>query len=149
MAVLRNLGNLLSNSNGIMAGIKQFASSNSTSAIGRSLSTITESLPGSRGRKIAIGAGLGLTGMAGFYNATAQPTIKAAMDVAFDDPNADRAVLGTDLTPSILAAGTMGGPVGGIARGVNATRFYGYPNPVKSAAGSSVVGAAVGGLIRR
>ena len=144
MAVLENLGRLLSSSRSLSQAARQATSSSAGTAIGRAMSTFTESIPGSRGRRIAVGAGLGGLMMAGMYKETAQPTIKAAMDVAFDDPNADRAVLGTDLTPSILAGGTLGGPIGGLARSFNPYRFYGVANPGKAAVGSSVVGAGIG-----
>lgn len=103
----------------------------------------------SRARKVAIGIGLGGSMAAGFYNATAQPTIKAAMDIAFDDPNADRAVLGTDLTPGILLGGTLnsglaGATIGAAARSANATRFYGVPNPVTAGTATAGMGALVG-----
>jgi len=147
MAVLENLGKLLASSRSLSQAARQATSSSAGTAIGRAMSTFTESIPGSRGRRIAVGAGLGGLMMAGMYKETAQPTIKAAMDVAFDDPNADRAVLGTDLTGSILAGGTLDGPIGGLARGSNPYRFYGAPNPLRAAVGSSVIGAGAGALL--
>ncbi len=47
----------------------------------------------------------------------------AAMDVAFNDPQADRAVLGTDLTPSMYLGVKGPSVIGSFARGQNAVRF--------------------------
>lgn len=94
----------------------------------------------------------GYRGIKGFAGQVIPAGIDTAMDVAFDDPQADRAILGTDLTPSIYLGAR--GPTGvrGIARGLNATRFgYGVANPAKSAigagAGMGAMGALAGGAL--
>jgi hypothetical protein len=105
------------------------------------------------GSKKAKGAVLGGLFLAGLSKNLVRPTIKAGMDVAFDDPNADQKVLGTDLTPSMLIGANVGGPIGGLARGVNAYRFgVGATNPYTAQKNTGRVGAALGavggGLLR-
>lgn len=70
------------------------------------------------------------------------------MDVAFGDPQADRAVLGTDLTAGLYAGARAPGIIGSTARGANAARFgVGAQNPVRSAAGIGTVGAVAGAAL--
>jgi len=69
----------------------------------------------------------------------------AAMDVAFGDPQADRAVLGTDLTPSLYLGVRGPGIIGSTARGMNATRFgVGAAHPGGAMAVGGLAGAAGG-----
>jgi len=97
--------------------------------------------------KSAKGAVLGGLFLAGIGKEVIRPTIKAGMDVAFDDPNADQKVLGTDLTPSMLIGANVGGPIGGLARGVNAYRFgVGATNPYTAQKNTGRVGAALGAV---
>jgi len=93
------------------------------------------------------GAILGGLFLAGLSKEVIRPTIKAGMDVAFDDPNADQKVLGTDLTPSMLVGASVGGPIGGLARGANAYRFgYGATNPYYAQQNTGRAGAAIGAV---
>lgn len=97
--------------------------------------------------KYAKGAVLGGLFLAGISKEVVRPTIKAGMDVAFDDPNADQKVLGTDLTPSMLIGANVAGPIGGLARGANAYRFgVGATNPYNAQKYTGRVGAALGAI---
>ena len=99
------------------------------------------------GSRKAQGAVLGGLFLAGVGKQVIRPSIKAAMDVAFDDPNADRQVLGTDLTPSMLIGASVGGPVGSVARGANAYRFgYGATNPYYAQRGAGRAGGIIGAV---
>ena len=101
--------------------------------------------------KYAKGAVLGGLFLAGIGKEVIRPSIKAGLDVAFDDPNADQKVLGTDLTPSMLVGASIGGPVGSVARGANAYRFgVGGTNPYdtqKNVGRAGGIAGAVGGGI--
>ena len=101
--------------------------------------------------KSAKGAILGGLFLAGIGKEVVRPSIKAGMDVAFDDPNADQKVLGTDLTPSMLVGASIGGPVGSVARGANAYRFgVGGTNPYDTqknvGRAGGIIGAVGGGI---
>jgi hypothetical protein len=86
--------------------------------------------------KTAKGIVLGGLFLAGVGKEVIKPTIKAGLDVAFDDPNADQKVLGTDLSPSMLVGGsltggskrpfvTLGGAAAGAAGGAALGKKYG------------------------
>lgn len=110
-------------------------------------SNIGEAARDVMGSRKAQGAVLGGLFLAGIGKEVVRPSIKAAMDVAFDDPNADRQVLGTDLTPSMLIGANVGGPVGGLARGANAYRFgVGATNPYTAQKNVGRVGATIGAI---
>ena len=89
------------------------------------------------GKKAAIAAGayFGYKAIQGFGGEVAPAMTSAAMDIAFDDPEADRAVLGTDLTPSmaIMASGIP------VASQVARTRNLG-----RTGYNTGAVGAAAG-----
>ena len=69
------------------------------------------------------GAYMGVQALRGFTAGVAPSAIDAGMDVAFGDPQADRGMLGTDLSPSMLY-GASSLPGAGIARNVmNPIRF--------------------------
>lgn len=90
---------------------------------------------------------LGYRGIKGFASQVIPGSIDAAMDVTFGDPQADRAVLGTDLTPSIYLGARGPGIIGSTARGINATRFgFGAHNPTDNTIGVGVVGGLLGGV---
>ncbi|CAB4143030.1 hypothetical protein UFOVP784_62 [uncultured Caudovirales phage] len=99
--------------------------------------------------KVGMGAMLVGLGAKGFYDQVAPATISAGMDVAFGDPQADRKILGTNLTPSLLY-GASGLPGAGYARTMNAARFGvggrsgPINNTVRPAIFGGVAGAAVG-----
>lgn len=64
------------------------------------------------------------------------------MEIAFDNKEADRMVLGGDLTPSLVLGEAGLGPISSVAKGINMPR-YGY-NPgfnESVAAGGATVGA--------
>jgi hypothetical protein len=90
----------------------------------------------------AVAAYLGYRGIKGFAGQVISAGTDAAMDVAFDNPEADRAVLGTDLTPSLYLGARAPGIIGSTARGINATRFGvgAHTNPARAAVGTGVVG---------
>lgn len=100
------------------------------------------------GAAAAVGtaAYFGYRGIKGFAGQVIPAMTDAAMDVAFDDPQADRAVLGTDLTPSLYLGVKGPGVIGQLARTKNATRFgLGAHNPVSNTIGGSVIGGLAGG----
>ena len=96
--------------------------------------------------KVGVGALLVGMGLKGFYNQVAPATIDASMDVAFGDPQADRKVLGTDLTPSLLY-GASGLPGAGYARTMNPSKYGlgGRGGPINNTARSAAVGGFFGG----
>jgi len=98
------------------------------------------------GKKASIGVAALFGGAAikGFYDQVAPATINNAMDIAFGDPEADRAILGTDLTPS-MAYMASGLPGTGIARAMNMDKV-GVNTGGKLAAATTMGGTAVGGL---
>ena len=87
---------------------------------------------GSLQRKLVVGGVLGAIGLKGFADTVIPGTMNAAMDVAFDDPNADEKVLGTKLSPSMLVGGALPGEA----------------NP-GIVAGSTIAGAAGGAYLGR
>lgn len=88
---------------------------------------------------------IGYKGIRGFGNQVVPNTINAAMDVAFDDPNADMGVLGTNLTPSMLYM-QSGLPGQSIARGMNISRTGINTGPI-GAAIPPLLGTAAGAFI--
>jgi hypothetical protein len=98
------------------------------------------------GKPASIAAGVLFGGAAikGFYDQVAPKTIDNAMDIAFGDPQADRAVLGTDLTPS-MAYMASGLPGTGIARAMNMDKV-GVNTGGKLAAATTMGGTAVGAI---
>jgi hypothetical protein len=101
------------------------------------------------GKKVLMGAGLAGVFGAGMFNSVAKGTIDNAMDIAFDNPEADQAVLGTDLTPSIALGAGISGIAGAPFRMANAgaLNMYGAnSNEVmaKGAAGAGILGGIAG-----
>jgi hypothetical protein len=114
---------------------------------------------------IAAGVFIGGAGIKGFFDQVAPKTIDNAMDIAFGDPQADRAVLGTDLTPSMMymASGLPGsssigrnmnlGRVGLNTAGplsVNTAKIAGVGGLIGAVAGakaSGLKGAVIGGAL--
>ena len=104
------------------------------------------------GRKVLMGTAVaGLFG-AGMANTIGKGAIDNAMDIAFDNPEADQAVLGTDLTPSIAMGAGISGMAGAPFRMANAQALNMYgANPtgerlLMGTAGAGLLGGAVGGL---
>jgi len=101
---------------------------------------------------IAAGAYIGYKGVKGFTDQVVPNAIDNAMDVAFGDPQADRAVLGTDLTPSMLYMNS-GLPGRSIAIARNLSRTGVNTGPVGAAippmlgiGGGAAAGAIVGSI---
>lgn len=102
------------------------------------------------GKLGAIGTAgyLGYKALEGFTGQVVPASIDAAMDVAFDDPQADRSVIGTDLTPSIYLGARGPSGVRGFARAKNATRFgAGIVSPIRSGVAGGAIGGLGGGII--
>lgn len=97
---------------------------------------------------IAAGAYFGYKGLKGFTDQVVPNAIDNAMDVAFGDPQADRGVLGTDLTPSMLYMNS-GLPGKRIARARNLDRTgfdIGATGSAITVAGATGFGAGLGAL---
>lgn len=99
-----------------------------------------------------MGAGLAGVFGAGMFNKVAQGTIDNAMDIAFDNPEADQAVLGTDLTPSMAMGAGISGIAGAPFRVANAQalNMYGVnPTGERLMMGTAAtgVGGALGGAL--
>jgi len=102
----------------------------------------------------AIGAGaaatyFGYKGIKGFAGQVIPAGVDASMDVAFNDPQADRSMLGTDLTPSLYLGHRAPGIIGSTARGLNATRFGvgAHSNPARAGVALGGIGGLVGGAL--
>jgi hypothetical protein len=100
--------------------------------------------------KVGVGALLAGMGIKGMYDQVAPAAIDASMDVAFGDPQADRKVLGTDLTPSLMY-GASGLPGSGLARTMfptNAVRYgaAGSGGPINNTRRGGIGGGILGGL---
>lgn len=126
---------------------------------GRNLLGLGTKIAGSKGslqRKLVVGGALGAMGLKGFADTVIPGTMSAAMDVAFDDPNADQKVLGTKLTPSILVGGAIGGEanplavagttIGGAAGGAYLGRKFGAPGIAVGAVAGMMTGFYGGAL---
>jgi hypothetical protein len=64
---------------------------------------------GSMQRKLVAGGALGAIGLKGMADVVLPGARDAALDLAFDDPNADEKILGTKLSPSMLVGGALPG----------------------------------------
>lgn len=109
--------------------------SRAASEVGQNLLGIGRKILGPQGslhRKMVVGGALGGMGLKGIADVVIPGTIDAAMDVAFDDPNADEKILGTQLTPSLLVGGSLPGEA-------NAT----------AVAGGTIAGAGAGAYLGR
>lgn len=67
------------------------------------------------------------------------------MDIAFDNPEADRAVLGTDLTPSLLLAEAGLGEISNQAKNLNMLKYGINTGPAPTLA-LGTGGVALGGI---
>jgi hypothetical protein len=84
----------------------------------------------------------------GLSDTVGQSAIDNAMDIAFDNPEADRAILGTDLTPSLLVSQAGLGPISGAARAMNMDKYgvnMGIEGPMKFGGAVGTVGGAMAG----
>ena len=100
---------------------------------GRAASSTAKS---SGARKAGMGLLLGGAAVAGVVSGS-KSLVDGALDVAFDNPEADRAFTGGDIGPGYVASQIVGGPVGAIGQALG---------PVGQAAGAAAAGpTAVGG----
>ena len=109
------------------------------------LNKIGKSVLSGMGSKTALGVLTAGAVVKGLSDTVGQSAIDNAMEIAFDNPEADRAVLGTDLTPSLLLGEAGLGPISGIAKNMNIARYgvnTGPGLPMATTAG----GAALGGM---
>jgi len=94
---------------------------------------------------------IGYKGIRGFGDQVVPNTINAAMDVAFDDPEADMGVLGTNLTPSMLYM-KSGLPGQSIARARNIDKTginLGLTGSVMTPTITAALGAGAGAFMGR
>jgi hypothetical protein len=99
------------------------------------------------GTRAIIGGALA----AGMYKVAARPAMDAALDVAFDDPDADKSFTGGKLSPLIFGGGAIGGAASG-AKLLSPQYAEDYAIPFSPAAGvglSTAIGAGLGGMITR
>lgn len=91
---------------------------------------------------------IGTAAIAGLASSIGPSAREAAMDVAFGDPNADRAFMGNNLSARFLLGAAIGGPVGvglqATAPG-DVTRMNYIAPSSEVLAGGSAVGALAGG----
>lgn len=100
---------------------------------GRAASATAKS---SGARKAGMGMLLGGAAVAGVVSGS-KGLVDGAFDVAFNNPEADRAFTGGDIGPGYIGSQIIGGPVGAIGQALG---------PVGQAAGAAAAGpAAVGG----
>jgi hypothetical protein len=106
------------------------------------------------GTKTALGVLTAGAVVKGLSDSVGQSAINNAMDIAFDNPEADRAVLGTDLTPSMLLGEAGLGPISGIARSRNTLQYGVNTGPMPAVAGTigggalgAMAGAKFGGIL--
>jgi hypothetical protein len=88
---------------------------------------------------------------AGMYNVAARPAMDATLDVAFDNPDADKEFTGGKLSPLIFGGGAIGGAASG-AKMLSPQYTEDYAIPFNPAAGvglSAAIGAGLGGMITR
>lgn len=80
----------------------------------------------------------------GLSDTVGKSSIDNAMDIAFDDPEADRAVLGTDLTPGLMLAESGIPGIGGIAKSMNVDKYGVNTGITGPMTGGAVLGGAGG-----
>jgi len=100
---------------------------------------------GGKGPAALFASYVGYKGIRGFGDQVVPNAVNSAMDVAFDDPEADMGVLGTNLTPSMMYM-KSGLPGQSIARGMNVNRTGVNTGPV-GAAIPPLLGTAAGAAI--
>jgi hypothetical protein len=91
--------------------------------------------------KMGMGALLAGSALAGAVSGSGE-VIDSAFDVAFDDPQADRAFLGADLGPGYFASQPFGGAIAAAGRG----GMYANANTIAGGAGLAGIGAGVGAI---
>lgn len=117
------------------------------SQIGKAASIGAKAGLNTMGGRTALGVLTAGAVVKGLSDTVGQSAIDNAMEIAFDNPEADRAVLGTDLTPSLLLGEAGLGPISGIARNVNAVQYgvnTGPGIPIAATAGGIALGGMAG-----
>lgn len=130
------------NASPLASGISAAASK--TPSIGKGLYKAATS---SLGTKAIIGGAAAV----GMYNVAARPAMDAAMDVAFDDPDADKSFTGGKLSPLIFGGGAIGGAASS-AKFLSPQYADDYAIPLNPGAGigaGAAIGAGLGALITR
>jgi hypothetical protein len=126
-----NIGRILSSARGGMGS--------TASRAGRAANSMSNSPIG----KIGMGAlAVGAMG-AGAISGSGE-IMNSAMDVAFDDPQADRAFVGTDVGIGTILGSSIGGPIGGMAKAPlyqNAVAMQGGGVLAAGGAGAAALGA--------
>ena len=87
----------------------------------------------------------------GLYNVAARPAMDATLDVAFDDPDADKSFTGGKLSPLIFGGGAIGGAASN-AKLLSPQYSEDYAVPFRPLAGvglGTAIGAGIGGMITR
>lgn len=94
---------------------------------------------------------VGAAAAAGMYKAAARPAMDAALDVAFDNPDADKSFTGGKLSPLIFGGGVIGGAASGAKMlSPQYAEDYALPlNPVAGVGLGAAIGAGIGGMITR
>jgi hypothetical protein len=145
-----------SRASAVAQGAGQYA--NNASPLTRGASAVASKAPGvgkslykaatsSFGTKAIIGGAAAV----GMYNVAARPAMDAAMDVAFDNPDADKEFTGGKLSPLIFGGGAIGGAASG-AKLLSPQYADDYAIPLNPGAGvtaGAAIGAGIGGLITR
>lgn len=141
-AVAQSAGQYANNASPLTRGASAAASK--TPGVGKSLYKAATS---SFGTKAIIGGAAAV----GMYNVAARPAMDAAMDVAFDNPDADKEFTGGKLSPLIFGGGAIGGAASG-AKFLSPQYADDYAIPLNPGAGitaGAAIGAGIGGLITR
>jgi hypothetical protein len=114
--------------------------------LGRAGQAAPSALSLGAGSKTVLGLATAGAVIKGLSDTVGQSTIDNAMDIAFDNPQADRAVLGTDLTPGILMAEAGLPGISGLAKAANVDKYGLNTGIVAPMAGGGTIGAVAGGL---
>ena len=141
-SVTQGAGQYVDNASPLTTGVGAAASR--APGVGRSLYKAATSKYGTRA---IIGGALA----AGMYKVAARPAMDATLDVAFDDPDADKSFTGGKLSPLIFGGGAIGGAASG-AKMLSPQYAEDYAIPFNPAAGvglGTAVGAGIGGMITR
>lgn len=105
--------------------------------------------PARRNYKTLAGLGLATAAVVGVAKGIGSSAREAAMDIAFDDPNADAAFLGQNVSARFLAGQAIGGSLGSALK-MSAPSDQFMINPVAPSLGSSIatggIGAGLGAL---
>ena len=129
---------------GLLSGLGR-----ATRATGRGTKRMGRAATSSMGSKAIIGGALA----AGVYSTAARPAMDATLDVAFNDPDADRKFTGGKLSPLIFGGGVIGGAANA-ARLASPQYYQDYahvsPHPVAQVAaigGGGALGGTIGAMI--